>query len=166
MAWMYIYGSVREISREDLKYLQSRSVVSMTLGLPMVISKRDALAVPLPACLDDADLSTIPGQDAAESQEVTTQTEFYVQSLRLYEITEEVLTTMYASEGRITPMKTENLLPIERVNHVDFNTVLKLEASLQRWHASLPCKLKVRENIAKDMLDPVFSRQANLLRLR
>jgi len=50
----------------------------MTLGLPMVISKRDALAVPLSACLDDVDLSTILSQDTAEIQEVITQTEFYV----------------------------------------------------------------------------------------
>lgn len=132
----------------------------------MVVSKRDALAVPLPACLDDADLSTTPGQDTAEARGVVTQAEFYVQSLRLYEITEEVLSAMYASEGRVPSMTKENLSPVERVEQIDFSTVLMLDASLRQWYASLPNKLKVRKNNAEDVKEAVLLRQANLLRLR
>jgi len=73
---------------------------------------------------------------------------------------------MYASEGRITPMIKENLSPMEKVENIDFNTVIKLEASLQRWYFSLPHKLKVRKNMVEDMIEPIFSRQANMLRLR
>lgn len=131
----------------------------MTLGLPRVISRADALAVPFPACIDDKYLSNLPDSDNLQPECIRSQTEFYVQSLKLYIITEEVLSVMYSTEGTKEPA-TEKLVK------VDFNNILKIDAALQDWQSSLPGELKIRRNVAEDRLSPVLSRQANILQLR
>jgi hypothetical protein len=134
-------------------------MVSMTLGLPRVISRADALAVPFPACIDDKYLSQIPDSDNLQPGGIQSQTGFYVQSLKLYVITEEVLSAMYSSEGTKEPAT-------EKLAKIDFNNILKIDASLQNWHASLPGGLQVRRSVAEGRLAPVLSRQANILHLR
>lgn len=130
----------------------------------MAVSSADARAVPLPACIDDKFLSTAPGLDNLQPDSVTSQTEFYVQSLQLYTITEEVLSAMYSNDA---PTRAEpEISATEKLANVDFNNVLNLDASLQHWLDALPEDLKVRSNVNEDRLAPILSRQANILRLR
>jgi hypothetical protein len=141
-------------------------VVSMTLGLPMVVSRADALAVPLPASIDDIYLSAQPGQDGSQPRDVLPQSQFFIESLRLYRITEEVLSAMYSKEEKIPSGTKPGISAAEKLASFDFNTVLKIEASLQHWHESLPDQLRQKPNSVGSTTDSVVWRQANILHLR
>ena len=133
----------------------------MTLGRPTTISKAEALSVPFPASIDDEYLSTIKGVDNFQPQDKPSETEFYIQTMKLYVLQAETLTVMYSDRTTQT-----DLTPSEKLLQLDFNTVLNLDASLRRWNDGLPDYLRFRGSSAHEPAVPVFSKQANILRLR
>jgi len=136
-------------------------MVAMTLGRPTMIPKADALAVPFPAAIDDQYLSPKLGDDHSQPQEQISIVEFYVQSLKLYIINEETLSTMYKSDGSDGPPSA-----MTKLANLDLNTILRLDSAITDWYDSLPKKLKVRSNPVDDFTEPIFARQSNILRLR
>ncbi|KAJ9493819.1 hypothetical protein H2202_010674 [Exophiala xenobiotica] len=138
-------------------------MVSMTFGRPRVITRADALAVPFPASINDEYLSTEPGPDGVQPRGEPSLAEFYIQTLKLYVIQERTLFAMYsndASDVKVTQSTRESL------DNIDFNTILRIEASLKSWDEALPGYLKVRDNASTDFKTPIFARQANVLHLR
>jgi hypothetical protein len=159
-------GKVTRNFELDVQSLLISSVVSMTLGLPTVISRVDAHAVPLPACIDDVYLSSLPSQDNHQPLGMISQKEFFVQSLKLYVIMEDILSAMYSGEDSISPVTQSDLTSTERLSRIDFNTLLQIEASLQNWYAALPDMLKAKDCAAEDNTEPILTRQATILQLR
>ncbi|KAK5203088.1 hypothetical protein LTR47_011092 [Exophiala xenobiotica] len=114
-------------------------MVSMTFGRPRVITRADALAVPFPASINDEYLSTEPGPDGVQPRGEPSLAEFYIQTLKLYVIQERTLFAMYsndASDVKVTQSTRESL------DNIDFNTILRIEASLKSWDEALPGYLK------------------------
>ena len=138
-------------------------MVSMTFGRPMVITRADALAVPFPAGINDEYLSSTPGSSNLQPLGESSTVEFWLQTSKLYIIQEETLSAMYSNEAAIR--KATNS-PAERLQNVDFNTILRIHSSLRQWNEALPQFLRVRKNSSTELADPIFSRQANVLYLR
>lgn len=136
----------------------------MTLGRPMTISREDASAVPMPLPIDDIHISSTVGVNGDQPQYMLSQIGFYVHSLQLYLITEKVLSAFYSRPEVSTPQPKSTAL--DELTTLDFNMVIQLSTLLQTWHDSLPRELIVRHDILDEALEPVFSRQANVLRLR
>lgn len=141
-------------------------MVSMTLGRPMMISRSDALAIPLPASIDDDCLSAEPGKDNEQPPDRPSKMEFFIQSLKLFQITEATLSSMYAGDSRSDQDGSTQRKP--NLEDLDFNTIISIESSLRKWNHSIPGYLKLQfENSELDsFLDPVLKRQANILHLR
>lgn len=135
----------------------------MTFGRPMVITKADAFSIPFPASIDDEYLSSEPGPGNMQPPDKPSIIEFWLQTLKLYSIQEETLSAMYSNDAVIRKAITS---PSERLENLDFNTILRINSSLRKWNDALPHFLKVRVNAAEDLAEPIFSRQANVLHLR
>lgn len=136
-------------------------LVSMTLGRPTVISKTDALNVPLPKSIDDEDLSVASESDRGlQLDNKPSITEFYVQSLKLYIIQEEILSVFYSTDRKAY------LPPMQRLEDLNFDAILRADSSLRRWRDSLPDFIEICGGISDEMDRTVFSRQANILHLR
>ena len=133
----------------------------MTLGRPTTISKTEASSVPFPASIDDEFLSTTRDVDGFQPEGKASVTEFYIQTVKLYVLQEETLSVMYSD--RITQT---GLAASGHLSHLDFNTVLALDASLRRWNEAIPDFLKFRSSSTEEPAVPVFSKQANILHLR
>jgi len=138
----------------------------MTLGRPMMVSRADAPSVPLPASIDDQCLSSDPGPGSSQPANKPSEIEFYVQSLRLFNITEETLTAMYSGEATRRYASHACPSPTERLEKLDFNTIIKIDCSLRKRSDVLPNYLTVRKNPVDELAEPILSRQANILRLR
>ncbi|EXJ56366.1 uncharacterized protein A1O5_12633 [Cladophialophora psammophila CBS 110553] len=162
-------ANVPQIDRELARRLWHGCVfmdrmVSMTLGRPMMISKADALVVPFPEAIDDRYLSLELGQDQTQPQGKVSIVEFFVQSLRLYIITEETLSSMYPHEDAAS--SSTPLSPLEKLTNLDFNTVLRIHTAITKWYDSVPDTLKINNNHSRRSTEETHSRQANILRLR
>ena len=133
----------------------------MTLGRLTTISKTEASSAPFPASIDDEFLSTATGVDSSQPQDKPSETEFYVQTVKLYVLQEETLSVMYSDR-----MKQTGLTPSEKLLQLDFNCVFTLDASLRKWNETLPDYLKFLSSSTEEPAVPVFSKQANILHLR
>ena len=141
-------------------------MMSMTLGRPMMISRGDALAVPFPVAIDDTYLSTVPNQESHQPPDQASDIRFFVCSLTLYVITEEILSTMYSSSAISQCSASSESAPLERLNDIDFNAILRFDRSLLDWEESLPKFLLVSVDTTNDRTNAIFRRQANVLYLR
>ena len=137
-------------------------VVSMTLGRPLMINREDAHIVPLPQPIDDLNKPSNIGQDQ-QSGEVPRIT-FFVESLKLYYITEETLSAMYKNDGLASQGSPLSLR--EKLENFDFNTLVRIDAAIDNWYISLPQQLQINHDRNSDSYDLVLHRQANILRLR
>jgi hypothetical protein len=141
-------------------------MVSMTLGRPLMISRADAISVPFPSSTDDECLLLEKLPDSMSRLHQPSGMEFYIQSLRLFTITEETLRTMYSVEATCTHPSTALSSPLEKLETLDFTTIVRIDLSLQQWNKSLPHPLRVRGSLAEELIEPTLSRQANILHLR
>ena len=151
---------------QGLSVNKKNRLVSMTLGRPTVISKADALNVPLPKSIDDEHLSAAPGSDRGlQLENKPSVTEFYLQSLKLYMIQDETLSVFYSDYS--TDRKAY-LPPMQKLEDLNFDAIIRADSSLRRWHDLLPdfIKVKVGDGISDEMGKTVFARQANILHLR
>ncbi|KAH8810824.1 fungal-specific transcription factor domain-containing protein [Xylogone sp. PMI_703] len=139
-------------------------MVSMTLGRPMMISKCDALGVPFPQAIDDEYLSSDARKEHSQPAGAMSKNEFFLQSLKLYIITHETLSTMYRNEDVISSGVSPSAL--EKLHKLDFNTIVKIDTSISEWYSAVPKGLKICSAPTGKSDESIFSRQANILRLR
>ncbi len=137
-------------------------MVSMTLGRPTVVSQADARDVPLPAQIDDVYLSLRADVEGQQPVALISTTSFFVHSLKLVDILEQVLLNMY-SAGSVIERSPGSWT--QKLRYLDFNTIVRIDNSFKEWHDGLPAALLMKTNQV-DFTNPVHCRQARVLRLR
>lgn len=141
-------------------------VLAMTYGRPTMISQAVASATPLPLPIDEEDLSMGTTQKELTSPSPS-RLEFFLQSLKLYEIMEELLN---ATNSKITrqnvPSKASGVLSF-RCAHA--TPLTEIDDKLVAWEAELPDHLRRLpdlQSLAGPSSVNVFYRQAVILRQR
>lgn len=137
-------------------------MVSMTFGRPMMISRADALATPFPDAIDDESL--VNERYQPQSSEKLSRNEFFVQSLRLYIITQEILSEMYQNENTTSTGPPGSSM--EKLRRLDFNAIVKIDSEILSWYNAVPEALKINPSPANKSDSQTILRQANILRLR
>lgn len=139
-----------------------KRVVSMTFGRPAMISRQSGQAVPLPAAIDEEDVSQSSGSQRAQpSSDRPSMMAFYAKSLELYEIMNDVLLILYG------PVPEDS----HGIHDFYFNsetregepTTFDLDRALTKWCRNLPSHLRDPSEVSGDI---VFTRQAIVLRAR
>lgn len=138
--------------------------LSMTYGRPAMIGKRSAAAVPLPAAIDENYLSTDPGRRDSQPEDNPSILDFFIQSLGLYRILNEILLNVYAAD----PQTGANIDEWEcffprRYDEQKSFSFLDLDRALTVWERGLPRHL-IDFNYANS--SEIHYRQAVVLRQR
>jgi hypothetical protein len=138
--------------------------LSMTYGRPAMIGKRSAAAVPLPAAIDEHYLSGDPNRRDSQPEDSPSILDFFIQSLGLYRILNEILLNVYAADPQTGANidQWECLFP-RQYDEQRSCSFLDLDRALTLWERGLPPHLK-DSNYAKS--SKVHSRQAVVLRQR
>jgi hypothetical protein len=146
-------------------------VVSLTYGQPSTISVRTASAVPLPLAIDEGDLlqGSVP-QHAVEAQR-TSIIDFYISSLRLYEILQDVIFILDSTKLRSwTVDGSHNTHASHLSGHLSSiegsSSVYEVERRLSHWEKGLPDHLKIGNHAQNEGKDSVLYRQAVVLHQR
>lgn len=137
-------------------------VVSMTYGRPAMIEEKAATSVPPPIAVDDEHLTDNPEQRTTRLLNRPMLVDFYVQTLRLYEILNKVLNALYATENAGEEQSDDDDDEMfGLVSKTDGQaSLLQLDHSLTVWHKKLPNHLCIRiEHPSND----TFYRQARIL---
>ncbi|CAK46998.1 C6 transcription factor [Aspergillus niger] len=137
--------------------------LSMTFGRPFMITSLAATEIPYPVAHPNSAICTcytIPHQQTATDLD----THFFIESLKLYELTSAVLHTVYgvASSGR-KENSEDKLGTSEDYYNVYFGSsgprvagnILEMDSKLSSWKRDLPIHLRY---------DPAFKRDAASLR--
>ena len=141
-------------------------VVSMTYGRPCMIGPAAAGAVPLPLPLDEEYLvpESLQGQSVRPQQ--TFAVEFYVFSLKLYEILHDIIFNFYSINFQpCQPMNGDKYFgSLDQGQHLVFG----IEGRLSRWKKSVPERLRVAtgSNPQSDGTGATLHRQAVILQQR
>ncbi|KFZ11405.1 hypothetical protein V501_04785 [Pseudogymnoascus sp. VKM F-4519 (FW-2642)] len=141
-------------------------ILSTTLGRPLMISRAISNSVPLPASVDDEFLSSEPGVDNVQPMGVPFRSEFYLQTLKLYNILELTLSTFYPSGVSESVTSRRNPSTNEDFEDLDYNAILRIDKLLTEWHQDIPPHLIWRSAPMSGEVDELFLRQANVLKLR
>ena len=116
-------------------------VVSMTYGRPCMVGPKAANVVPLPLPVDEDFLVPEPLQDPPAPAQQTFAVEFFVLSLKLYDILHDVLYNFYSVNYQ--PRQSENgdnfFASLDEGQHF----VLESEYRLSRWKKSVPERFRV-----------------------
>lgn len=124
---------------------------ALSYGRPCMISREMASTSPLPSIVDEEHITN--GQQATvQPNGIPARMAFFAETLQLYVILEELLSSSYSGGARD-----------------DFPTYFALEAKLAKWESQLPAHLKVEfynQQIPASATDGVFMRQAVVLRQR
>jgi hypothetical protein len=130
--------------------------VSMLYGRPCLIDSKAAAAVPLPLFMDEHNLRsghqssrTIPPQHGLD-------TDFYVSSLRLYDILHDVLLNSNFNESQ---KRSQTIFE----NNA---SILVLQERLSRWENNIPDHLKIRVDRQYDGSNSLLVRRAYILQQR
>jgi hypothetical protein len=138
----------------------------MTLGQPMMIGPAMSRSVPLPAAIDDEFLSLEQGIDAVQPANIPSKTDFYVQTLKLYIILEEILNGFYSSGVSDELASRNHRSAKEGLDELDCNLILRIDRSLTQWFQDIPEHLVWRPKHARGDAEELFVRQSNVLHLR
>lgn len=162
-------GSIRQ--REILRrvwhacILMDR-VLAMTYGRPTMISQVVASVTPLPLPIDEEELSMGTAEKDATSSSPS-RLEFFLHSLKLYEIMEELLNATNSNIIRQnTPSKASGVLGFCSAHATPLT---EIDDKLAAWEAELPDHLRRLPNLQSPADSPsvnVFYRQAVILRQR
>jgi hypothetical protein len=97
-----------------------------------MISKSHADAIPLPETADTWFLSVV-------QPELPSRIAFFVESLRLYDIMNDILMELYTNTENTTA-KDQPGVAAQQTDHesTDLTTILKLDQALMLWGRSLP----------------------------
>ena len=115
-------------------------VLSMTFGRPAMISKSLADAVPLPETNDEN--SPDNTDQGLQPNNQPSRMAFFVESLRLYDIMNDVLLELYTRENNIKG-RQDTASHRSDYDSVDLATILKLDRALMLWGQSLPPHLRI-----------------------
>lgn len=143
-------------------------VFSMTSGRPCMINREMASDVPLPQPLSFEGLPAGPYTPSSPSTAQPTLVDFYIYSLKLYEIVYDVLVCYNAAA------KADNISSGEEPYEKYFGhlltplsaTFLEFEQRLWRWKNSLPKHLWIGTRPERDGFEAILYRQAVTLRQR
>ena len=138
--------------------------LSMTYGRPAMIGKRSAAAVPLPMAIDEHYLSGDPHRKNSQPEDRPSILDFFIQSLDLYRILNEILLNVYAADPKTGPNidEWECFFP-SRYDGQRGSSFLDLDRELTLWERGLPCHLTV-SNVGNN--NEIHGRQAVVLRQR
>lgn len=122
--------------------------VSMTYGRPCMIGPKAAVAVPLPLVLnEEQDIShDVPQASTSRS----TDDEFFVLSLRLYDILHDVIYAFYSVNS--TKSQTSDSEKHIASLGQGYSSVFEIECKLVTWEHSIPDHLKY---LARPHVEPV-----------
>ena len=138
--------------------------LSMTYGRPAMIGKRSAAAVPLPAAIDEHYLSGDPNRRDSQPENQPSILDFFIESLGLYRILNEVLLNVYAADPQAGANIDEwGCFFPRRYDEERSFSFLDLDRALTLWERGLPCHLR-DFNHAKQ--NDIHFRQAVVLRQR
>ncbi|KIY01104.1 uncharacterized protein Z520_02656 [Fonsecaea multimorphosa CBS 102226] len=130
-------------------------VLSMTFGRPSMIARwvPPTLQVPLPSMIDDEFLDTQHTPAAMRPDGQPAITAFFVKTLELYDIVNDVLLELYQGAADVTSKETRHLV-----------AVLQFDDRLLQWLRSLPEHLKYSSNSRDEGI--VYERQRIVLQAR
>jgi hypothetical protein len=141
-------------------------VLAMTYGRPTMISQAVASVTPLPLPIDDQDLSVGTTQRELTSSSPS-RLEFFLHSLKLYEIMEELLNATNSNIIRQNvPSKASGILSFRSAHAT---SLTEIDDKLVAWEAELPNHLRRLPDLqspAGPSSVNVFYRQAVILRQR
>lgn len=132
-------------------------IVSLTFGRPTMIDRKTASMVPLPLNQDDIHLSHEPASEGTQNIQGPMVIDFYIETLKLYEILHEILTRLYDSAEEMQDVAWSSASPLEAEK---LAPLLDLDRNLTVWFDNLPDHLNTNH---KQSYAPVFFRQANIL---
>jgi len=133
----------------------------MTLGRPAIVSKTLAAIVPLPAIIDDEFLSDEPGVYRSQPNASPSILGFFIKSLQLYDIVNDILLLLYFGEDNDAQKDPAILLSNQSINVA---TVMQLDRDLMKWGRSLPPYLRISS--LDSFSNTIFLRQAIIGRIR
>ena len=138
--------------------------LSMTYGRPAMIGKRSAAAVPLPAAIDEHYLSGDPNGRESQPENQPSILDFFIESLGLYRILNEILLNVYAADSQTgaTIDEWECFFPL-RFDQERCFSVLDLDRALTLWERGLPRHLTEFNYLNSN---EIHFRQAVVLRQR
>jgi hypothetical protein len=143
-------------------------VLSMTYGRPCLIGSRTARPVPLPLPMDDELLSQSYVQQRSSQAQKPSLIDFYVFSLRLYEILHDVLLNFYFTD--VQQCQSKDGLYDEYFGSSSSNgsqsSVFELERRLLSWENSIPDHLRICNCPRDGDKGAVLYRQAVILHQR
>jgi hypothetical protein len=138
--------------------------LSMTYGRPAMIGKRSAAAVPLPAAIDEHYLSGDPNRRDSQPEDSPSILDFFIQTLGLYRILNEILLNVYAADPETgTNIDEWECFFPRRYDEQRSFSFLDLDRALTLWERGLPRHL-TDTNYANS--NETHSRQAVVLRQR
>ncbi|KAJ5676460.1 uncharacterized protein N7477_002093 [Penicillium maclennaniae] len=138
-------------------------VISMTFGRPAMISKISSGAVPLPVKVDDEYIISSSTAEPAQPVEKASMMAFYIKTLELYEIMNDVLLSLYKPAAEDSPTDVHDFYFNTAVSEGE-RTVFDLDRSLDRWARNLPAHLCPGSSSRSD--SPIFFRQSVVLQAR
>jgi hypothetical protein len=138
-------------------------MISMALGRPMVLSRADAEAVPLPSGIDDAHLSQVVSMEGVQPPGTTPRASFFVHGMKLVGLLERVLSTFYSTD--LAESRRTGGSSIDRLESLDFGAIVQIDAAFRKWEEAVPSELRLGDE-GIDSNDFVIFRQARVLRLR
>jgi hypothetical protein len=148
--------------------------LAMTYGRPTMVGRSMAAAVPLPLCTE-GDGSGPRHRFHRNTASPPSEVEFFVQSLKLYEIMYEILVGLYPSSARRSDSAhnwTESYFGL-CTGPSGSLSILDIDRRLIKWEKELPTQLQVSQDQLHDPvsgnpseLEMVFLRQGVVLRQR
>ncbi|KAJ4983632.1 fungal specific transcription factor [Stagonosporopsis vannaccii] len=141
-------------------------MAAMTQGRPSMIAGRIDTKAPFPVSIDEELLPTDDSLPMPTPKQPSIL-EFFVQSLELFEIFDDVL-VQFHSQHPETVYTTEETLDkfLGRAATNNNRCILDIERKLLQWDRSLPSHLKVSHGSLGLDNSPIFTRQAKILRER
>ncbi|RVX72086.1 hypothetical protein B0A52_04684 [Exophiala mesophila] len=138
-------------------------VVATTYGRPCMIGPRSATMVPLPMSIIQS--PPISGELVEQSDSIDDfiAVEFYILTLKLYEILHDVVFNFYAFNFQIQPLDIDKFCGSLNEGH---QSVFEIERRLFRWEQDVPEYLKVPQSQQEEAADTVVRRQAVVLKQR
>jgi hypothetical protein len=138
-------------------------MISMALGRPMVLSRADAEAVPLPSEIDDAHLSPVVSMEGVQPPGTMPRASFFVHAMKLVGLLDRVLSTLYSAD--LNESRRTGRSSVERLESLDFGAIVQIDAAFRKWEEAVPSELRLGDE-SIDSTDLVIFRQARVLRLR
>jgi hypothetical protein len=136
----------------------------MTFGRPAMISKSLADAVPLPTMIELESLSDQTNSISIQPGTPTLMKAFFVHSLRLYSIINDILLELYMSNDQGGQKDPHDLDPEQSYPSFDMVAILKLDRDLMTWGRTLPPHLRI--SCTESSENKILWRQAVVCRAR